>query len=75
MGNYFGPETGRNEIAPRQASKNLTKRSLLTRSETFLTAANDQAVRRVLESAGVEFIDENGGGPGVRWRKRQQRKR
>jgi hypothetical protein len=20
---------------------------------------------------GVEFIDENGGGPGVRWRKRQ----
>jgi DNA-binding XRE family transcriptional regulator len=27
-----------------------------------------------LESAGVEFIDENGGGPGVRLRKRHQRK-
>ncbi len=25
-------------------------------------------------SAGVEFIDENGGGPGVRLRKRQQNK-
>jgi len=25
------------------------------------------------KAAGVEFIDENGGGPGVRLRKRQQR--
>jgi hypothetical protein len=39
-----------------------------------MTAANDQAVRRSLESAGVEFIDENGGGPGVRLRKRPQKK-
>jgi transcriptional regulator with XRE-family HTH domain len=31
-------------------------------------------IRRALESADVEFIDENGGGPGVRLRKRQQRK-
>jgi hypothetical protein len=31
-----------------------------------MTAANDLAIRRALESAGVEFIDENGGGPGVR---------
>ena len=30
-------------------------------------------IRRALESAGVEFIDENGGGPGVRLRKRQQK--
>ena len=29
-----------------------------------MTAANDLAVRRALEGAGVEFIDENGGGPG-----------
>jgi hypothetical protein len=28
----------------------------------------------VLVSAGVEFIDENGGGPGVRLRKRQRAK-
>ena len=31
-------------------------------------------IRRALESAGVEFIDENGGGPGVRLRRRQQKK-
>jgi hypothetical protein len=28
-----------------------------------------------LERAGIEFIDENGGGPGVRLRKRQRPKR
>jgi predicted transcriptional regulator len=31
-------------------------------------------IRSALESAGIEFIDENGGGPGVRLRKRQQKK-
>lgn len=44
------------------------RRAELTDSETSLTAANDQAVRRALEAAGVEFIDENGGGAGVRLR-------
>jgi hypothetical protein len=34
-----------------------------------MTAANELNVRRALEDAGVEFIDENGGGPGVRLRK------
>ena len=29
-------------------------------------------IREALEKAGVEFIDENGGGPGVRLRKRQR---
>jgi hypothetical protein len=42
---------------------------------TSLTAANDLAVRRALEAAGVDFIDENGGGPGVRLRKRQRPKK
>jgi predicted transcriptional regulator len=32
------------------------------------------ALKTALEVAGVEFIDENGGGPGVRLRKRQQKK-
>jgi hypothetical protein len=32
--------------------------------------ANDLAVRRAFEAAGVEFIDDNGGGRGVRLRKR-----
>ena len=42
------------------------RRAELTASATKLTRVNDQAIRRVLEAAGVEFIDENGGGPGVR---------
>jgi len=29
----------------------------------------DAKIRTVLEAIGVEFIDENGGGPGVRLRK------
>lgn len=45
------------------------RRAELTDSETSMTTANDLAVRRALEAAGVEFIDENGGGPGVRLRK------
>jgi hypothetical protein len=39
-----------------------------------MTATNDLAVRRTLETAGVEFIDENGGGRGVRLRKHQRPK-
>jgi transcriptional regulator with XRE-family HTH domain len=31
-------------------------------------------IRRAFEAAGVEFIDENGGGPGLRLRKRAQAK-
>ena len=31
-------------------------------------------IRRAFELAGVEFLDENGGGPGVRLRKRQLKK-
>jgi hypothetical protein len=31
-----------------------------------VTLANEAALRTALEAAGVEFIDENGGGPGVR---------
>ncbi len=44
-------------------------------NETSMTSANDLAVRRALEAAGVEFIDENGGGPGVRLRKGQPKKK
>jgi transcriptional regulator with XRE-family HTH domain len=31
------------------------------------------ALRKALESGGVDFIDENGGGPGVRLRERPRR--
>ena len=32
-----------------------------------------EAIQRVLEAGGIEFIDENGGGPGVRLKKRQRK--
>jgi transcriptional regulator with XRE-family HTH domain len=34
-----------------------------------------QVIKRAFEAAGVEFIDENGGGPGVRLRSRQHKTR
>ncbi len=52
----------------------LDRLARMTETETSLTAANDLAIRRALEAAGVEFIDENGGGPGVRLRKPQRLK-
>ena len=45
------------------------RRAELAEGETSMTTANDLAVRHALEAAGVEFIDENGGGPGVRLKK------
>ena len=48
------------------------RRAELAEGETSMTTANDAAVRRTLEAAGVEFIDGNGGGPGVRLRKAHQ---
>jgi transcriptional regulator with XRE-family HTH domain len=44
------------------------RRAELAEGRPSLTAANDASLRRALEDAGVEFIDENGGGPGVRLR-------
>ena len=32
-------------------------------------------IRRAFEAAVIEFIDENGGGPGIRFRKGPQKKR
>jgi DNA-binding transcriptional regulator YiaG len=39
-----------------------------------VSGAAVQAIRDALAARGVEFIDENGGGPGVRLRKRQRKK-
>jgi len=39
-----------------------------------VSAAAVKAIRDALLARGVEFIDENGGGPGVRLRKRHQKK-
>jgi ribosome-binding protein aMBF1 (putative translation factor) len=60
------------ELAQQAAlGANTIRRAEVAEHETSLTAANDLAVRRALEAAGVEFINENGGGVGVRLRKRQ----
>jgi transcriptional regulator with XRE-family HTH domain len=53
---------------------NTIRRAEAMDDATSLTTANDLAIRRALEAAGVEFIDENGGGAGVRVRKRHQKK-
>jgi hypothetical protein len=50
------------------------RRAELTEQATSMTVANDLAIRRSLEAAGVEFIDENGGGPGVRLAKSRKNK-
>jgi hypothetical protein len=39
-----------------------------------ITMANIATIKRTLENAGVEIIDQNGGGPGVRLRKRKPQK-
>lgn len=43
--------------------------AICQKASTSMTVASDLATRRALEEAGVEFIDENDGGPGVRLRK------
>ena len=43
--------------------------------EIPVTSANEAAIRAALELAGVEFIDENGGGPGVRLRRGRSNQR
>ena len=53
---------------------NTIRRAEVADEGISLTAANELALRSALETAGVEFIDENGGGPGVRLRKRQPKK-
>jgi transcriptional regulator with XRE-family HTH domain len=57
--------------------KDLAERSrvnhvTINRFETGFASSNPStlsALRRALEAAGVEFIDENGGGAGVRLKK------
>ena len=50
------------------------RRAELADNETSMTAPNDLSVRRAFEAAGVEFIDGNGGGPGVRLRSPRREK-
>jgi transcriptional regulator with XRE-family HTH domain len=53
-------------------------RNTITNLEVGRYAGDPQTldlIEKVFREAGVEFLDENGGGPGVRLRKQQQRKR
>jgi hypothetical protein len=50
------------------------RRAELAERDTSMTGANDLAVRRALEAAGVEFIDDYGEGSGVRLRPRPRAK-
>ena len=52
-------------MTPGRPIRDAGRRAELADGETSMTAANDLAVRQALELAGVEFIDENGGGAGV----------
>jgi hypothetical protein len=47
---------------------NTIGRAELADGATALTMANEVAIRRALEGAGIEFIDNDGKGPGVRLR-------
>jgi hypothetical protein len=40
----------------------------------FAEVQNEAKFQRFFNQSSAEFIDENGGGPGVRLRKRQQKK-
>jgi transcriptional regulator with XRE-family HTH domain len=44
------------------------QRTERTDGPVLMMPANARAVQRALEAGGVEFIDENGGGAGVRLR-------
>jgi hypothetical protein len=45
------------------------RRVEVVEGEIPVTDANEAALRQALEKAGVEFLDENGSGQGVRLRK------
>jgi transcriptional regulator with XRE-family HTH domain len=52
-------------------------RNTVTNIETGRYAGDAETLAAIvgaLKRGGVEFLDENGGGPGVRLRKRQQKK-
>jgi hypothetical protein len=45
------------------------------RSRRSVSSEAIKMIRHALEQAGIEFVDENGGGPGVRLHKHQRPKR
>jgi ribosome-binding protein aMBF1 (putative translation factor) len=64
---------GQADLAEKAAVGVVTVRHFEAGDHTPRRATLD-VIKRALEAAGVEFIDENGGGPGVRLQKRQPKK-
>jgi predicted transcriptional regulator len=64
---------GQGDLAQKAAVGIVTVRQLEAGTHIPRRSTVD-VIRRAFEAAGVEFIDENGGGPGVRIRKRQRKK-
>ena len=52
-----------------------TVKRVETKTGPKVSDAARVALKRALDQNGVEFIEENGGGPGVRLRKRQRLKK
>ena len=51
------------------------RRAEVVDGEIPVTLANEAALRHALEAAGIVFVEDNGGGEGVRFRKSQRRAR
>ena len=53
-----------------------TRRSFIGGSDArIIMGSNEAALRQALEAAGIVFVEDNGGGEGVRFRKPQRRAR
>jgi transcriptional regulator with XRE-family HTH domain len=63
------------ELAEKAGLSLPTVKRVETENGPRVSDAARYALQRALESGGVEFIDENGGGPGLRLRKRQRLKK
>ena len=62
------------ELARRAGLSLPTVKRFETQSGIRVSNDAQTKLQNALEAAGVSFIEENGGGPGVRLRKRQHRK-
>jgi hypothetical protein len=51
------------------------RRAEVVDGEIPVTLANEAALRRALETAGIDFIEDDGGGEGVRFRKPRKAKK
>lgn len=56
------------DLAARVGQSTMTIRRAETSGGPMVASQTIDAIRAALEAAGVEFIPENGGGPGVRLR-------